>query len=282
MTETNTQTVQTDPWYTDADLTAAGFTGEQAASELKGYLENRGWAAAKPHEVALHAIKAHREAEKHLGVPPALILRMPKDASDTQAWAELKTKLGVPADGKYDFSAVKFKDDSPIDDAFAAKISPLLQNALVPKDRAADVVKGIVAMMDEATDGSKAEYDAKVAVEKDTLRSNWGPRFNANMTIAQNTAAKLGVTPAQVEALEKAVGYAGVMDMFLSIGQKTGEDTFVRSLVPTNDGIMTRDQAKSALAEKVRDTAWAAKLEARDAQTMREFDSLTRLATNAE
>lgn len=269
------------PWYTGSDLGTAGFSGDNAASELKGYLENRGWAALKPHEVALHAIKSHREAERHLGVPPAQILRLPRDAGDTAAWTELRSKLGVPADGKYDtLTGLKFKDGTDVGEQFTTDLAKILHQADVRKDVASTAAKSVIEMMDRASENAKVEYETKIAAEKDALTQNWGNRYNQNMTIVQNTAAKLGISKEQINAMEKMVGFKDVHEVLLKIGQTIGEDQFVSNLVGGNrEANLTIDQARESLAMKMADENWVKRLEARDATVLKEFDTLSRLVT---
>jgi hypothetical protein len=86
------------------------------------------------------------------------------------------------------------------------------------------------------------------------------------------------VKPEEVGALEKQVGYARVMEMFRNIGVRMGEDKFVSGSTGTGPGgVMSREQAAATLAEKMNDNMWAARLNARDATAMMEFNNLTRL-----
>lgn len=275
-TTTTPTTTETPPWFA-----GPGYTDlpDDQRTELTGYLKNRGWDASDARTAALGAIKAHREAEKLIGVPADKIIRVPKDAADAAAWADVRTKLGVPKEAKeYDFTNVKFKDGSALDDAFTQTISRALLDANVAKDKAPSVAQAIVKFMEDAETTDTGEAAAKLALEKDTLQANWGNKFNANMIVAQNAAKTLGVTPEQVAALEQVIGYASVMEMFRNIGARTGEDTFVRSSSPhSGGGPMTREEATATLAERKNDKAWVQKFENGDAAALREFDNLTRM-----
>jgi hypothetical protein len=272
-------------WFEGADPAAAGFTytdeasKQNAITEFKGYLQNRGYDKLDPKVVAFGAIKAHRAAEQHLGIPPDQIVRMPKDANDQAGWAALRTRLGVPADGKYDFSAVKFADGTALDEPFTQALGKALADANVSKDRAAGVAASVVKFMETAETENAAKYQVQVAEEKAKLSQNWGSKAAVNLVVAQNAIKALGVDPKQVASLESAIGYAGVMEMFRNIGARIGEDRFVTSGTSGNPGPMTKEQASATLKERMADVQWITKLQNGDFAVRQEFDNLTRVKT---
>lgn len=254
------------PWYDGAD------------DDTKGYLQNRGWDKVDAKTAAFNAAKAHREAEKLLGIPADKIVRLPKDANDVEGTAAFRAKLGVPADPKdYDFSKVKFADGTEIGTAFKDTLSAALSKANVSKDGAPDIASAVVKFMETAETTNAGESAAKLAIAKDALKANWGNNFNANMIVAQNAFKALGMPVEAAQALEATAGYDKVMEMFRNIGARIGEDTFVRSTAPGQTGSMSKEQATAALNEKLNDSLWADKLSKGDTATAREFDTLTRL-----
>src|SRR5437879_5504237 len=79
-----------------------------ADAETLGHIQNRGWQDKPANEVALAAIKAHREAEKLIGVPADQLLRLPVSTADAEAWKPVWQKLGAPVDAAgYDFTPIK-------------------------------------------------------------------------------------------------------------------------------------------------------------------------------
>lgn len=256
--------------------TANWFEGADA--ETVGYFQNRGWDKMTPANAALEASKAHRAAEKLIGAPANELLRMPKDAADAEGWQRFNDRIGVPKEAKeYDFSGVKFKDGSDLDAPFIEAITPALQKAHVAKGDAAEVIKAVVQFMDQAEGSTVAEQDAALQAERQALSMKWGANAPTNLLIAKQTVNALGVTPEQVAALEKVVGYSKVMDMMHTIGVRIGEDKFVTNNAPGGNGALSADQATAALAEKQADSGWVAKLMAGDAATLKEFDQLTQI-----
>jgi len=259
------------PWFDGAD------------AETVGYLQNRGWDKAEPKVVALSAVKAHREAEKLIGAPADKIVRLPKDGNDAAGITELRTKLGVPADAKgYDFSAVKNADGSALDAKLTEALGTTFHANGVPKDAAPSIARDITKYLAATTADTAAKTEQAIAQEKDALKANWGNNFNTNMLVARQAAATLGFEPEVIAALEKSSSYSKVMEMFRNIGSRIGEDTFVRSRAPGSNGVMTSEQAKATLAERKADRVWVDKLQAGDAVTRQEFDTLTRMISAAK
>ena len=270
------------PWFEGLDPTTAGFAGDNAAAEFRGYLANRGWDKSDVKTAALGAIKAHLAAEKHIGAPADQLIRLPKDANDAAGLANMRARLGVPADEKgYDFSAVKFKDGKGLDPNFSTRVAKALIEANVSKDRAPTVAQAVVQHMEEADATEAAETAAKLAQEKQTLQANWGAKYQANMLLAQRAFEALGgkeKAGAMIEALEKIAGYDRTMDFMRGIGANMKEDGFVQSIMSVHgDGPMTRDQAAETMRQRMTDQVWTAKLSSGDTATRREFDNLTRM-----
>jgi hypothetical protein len=262
-------TPATTPWY-----------GANADPTFVGHLQNRGWDKLEPSAAAVAAATAHREAEKLIGGRAEDRVVWPKDAADSDGWNRVNSKLGVPSDVKeYDFSGVKFSDGTAIDDELANTLRAELQKARVSKTDAPAFVKSLVAIVEKQETAAEADYQANLTQEREKLRINWGANVDPFLTIARNTATTLGVTPEQVDALEKQIGYAAVMEMFRNIGQKIGEDQFVTS---NNGGggkpqPMTFEQASFELDRLTNDATFYAKLAAGDTASVKQFDNLTRL-----
>lgn len=255
-----------------ADPPATWFTGK-VDEETVGYLKNRGWDTKTGAEVALESIKAHREAERLLGAPAAELIRLPKDANDP-AWAGIYQRLGKPANaGEYDFSGVKHSDGAELDATLVAAAQQRAFDMNFTKQQAIDWMRGEIKSQETIATAKEGEQAAKLATEKDTLKTNWGANFEVNKLVARNAAVALGVKEADMDALENVVGYASVMEIFRNIGQRIGEDKFIVNPNKPN-AAMTRDQAVSQLAELKKDKAWTDKLLAGDTKVKREYDDI--------
>lgn len=269
-------------WFAGITPEAAGFSNADpnvAKAEFAGYMTNRGYDKKDAASAFADAMKAHREAEKHLGAPADQLLRMPKDANDAEGNARLAARLGVPADGKYDFANVKLAGDKPLPTSLTDALAPALASARVGKDAAPEVAKAVAKYLDSQEGAAAADKAAALAADREALKINWGSNVEANLLVAKGAATALGITPEQIAALEGVVGYGKVMEMFRNIGSKIGEDTFVKNAAPGGTGVMSGEQAEATLTEKLRDNDWATKLSAGDTTVQKEFNSLTTLVT---
>lgn len=239
--------VANSPWHVGLD------------SETLGHIQNRGWDKLEPKDAAAAAVKAHREAEKLMGVPADKLLRMP-DPTDAAAVKSFWQRLGAPATAEeYKFDSLKFADEKPASPEFQAFARRLASENNLPADVATNIAKGMVGYLDQSTATEVAEKAAALTTEKATLAANWGANKDANLFVAQQAAAKLGVSPEAITALEGVVGYAATMEMFRKIGAATGEDTFIGNPNPAIPGVMTRDQAVARKAELMADADWVKK-----------------------
>ena len=260
---TGTTAATESPWYTGADPV------------LVGHLQNRGWDKLDPKAAAIEAAKAHSEAERYVGVPAAQIARIPTDPKDAAGWAALRQKLGAPADATgYDFSTVKKADGTEIDAAFADNLRKTAFERGLSKDDAAVVADSLTKYLDQSASAREQERLAQVETERTELRKDWGPNYDALLFVAKNAAAKLGVSPEAVAALEGQVGYKAVMQLFQKVGTALGEDKFITSQAPGGNGVLTREQALAKVAELKADQGFVNRYLSGDVAAAREMSGL--------
>jgi len=259
---TPTPAPSNDPWYQGFD------------ADTIGYLQNRGLDRKTPTEAIQATIKAHRDAEKFVGVPTDQLVRMPKDAADEAAWNNLYSKLGKPADAKeYDFTAVKFSDGTVPDDNFTNLMRETAYKISLPKDKALEMTQAFAKYLDTAKVNESADITARLTEEKKALANNWGPNMEANLFVAKAGAQTLGLTPQDVSALEGVVGYAKVMEAMRRVGVLNKEDRFVNSESNPN-AVMTKEQAVARMTELMSDKGFSEKLIKGDAEAGRQWKAL--------
>jgi hypothetical protein len=257
----------TAPWYQGVD---------GVDSEMVGHWTNAGWHTKSAAEVAREATKAWKAAEKHVGVPADQILRIPKDPSDESGWKAVHTRLGAPNDAKeYDFSSVKFSDGSALEEGFVEAMRAKAFSLHLPKDAAVSMAQEVAKYLDSTKTSEKTELAGKLAAEKSALAKNWGPNFEANKFVATRAVQALGLEPEVVNTLEGVVGYAKVMEMFRSIGERIGEHKFVTSQAPGAPGVMTRDQAVARKQDLMSDSVWSKSYMEGDKAKQREMLALS-------
>lgn len=233
-----------EPWHTGLD------------EALVGHVQTKGWDKLTPAEAAREAAKAHREAQSFIGAPAESLVRLPKDAADQAGWTTFRAKLGIPADpSAYKFDGVNGADGKPIAEDFAGFARNLAHKLDLTPERAVSLANEIVKRDADAASSALATKTAALEGERAALKQNWGPNFEANQFIAKQGAARLGVAPEEVAALESVVGYNRVMEMFRKIGVSSGEAAFIGGDGP-NPNVMTREQAVNKKAELMADADW--------------------------
>lgn len=230
-----------------------------ASPEILGHLQNHGWADKPANEVALAAVEAHRQAAKLIGVPPDQVVRLPQGGAQDPAWKAVWQRLGAPADAAgYDLSAVKFTDGEGLSPEFADFFRAAAANLNLPQAAAVGLAGEFAKFLEGQDVRESTEKDGILAQQKSKLAANWGSNFEANKFVAGQAARALGVTGDEVQALEKQIGYDRVMDLFLRIGQSTGEAKYVQG-GPGGDNQgrnMTREQAIARKGDLMKDMGW--------------------------
>ena len=260
------------PWYTTAG----------ADAEAIGHWQNLGLAEKTPAEVAIAMTKAHREAQKFIGIPADQIARIPKADAPEADQAAFWQRLGAGKEAKdYDFANVKDAAGNPIDPALADKLRAAALASRTPKAQAEALAKAVLDHTSAAGIETAAQRAAALLTEQTALKTNWGANYDANMVVAKAAAAALGVTPEIVAKLEEQVGYSKVMDMFRNIGSKIGEDKFVLS--PTGTGkLMTKEGAVAERKNLMNDQAFRERILAGDTAATRQMRELNVLITGGD
>ena len=249
--------------------------------ETVGHWQNRGWDVSDPVKVSTAVTKAWRDAEAATqalhGVPADRILKMPAPG-DEAATKAFHQRLGAPAAPEgYDFSGVKFKDGTDLEPTFTTPLAQTFHKLGVSKDAASEVVRQVVNWVEGVDASESAETTAKVQAEQQALKNNWGQNFDNNRFVARTAAGKLGVTPAELDALDGQIGHARVMEMFRQIGEQMGEAKFTGGGPGGGPQPMTQEQAVARIADLKRDSAWVTKFLAGDTAARNEMTSLQRM-----
>ena len=281
MTDTPTPTPAPTPTPTPAPSPSAPWFEGKLDAELIGHIENKGWKKDDPIDVAINATKQARELQKHFGVPPDQLLKLPAKPDDEAGWKAVRERLGAPKEAKdYDFSGVKHADGKDVDTALADAVRGALYKAGMPKDAAPEVLKAAVKTLDDQNSARATERAARLQTERGDLQKEWGSNWEFNrLTAMQGAKRATGGDDAAagglIEAMQDKIGYKATMEFWRKIGSGTSEDTFVDTASGGNP--TTRNGATARLAELKGDKEWAGRLLKGDAAAKREFDGLMQL-----
>ena len=225
-------------------------------AETVGLWTNKGYDVNDPVAVATGLTKAYNEAQKFVGAPANELLRIPKPEDEAGRRA-MWQRLGAPDTPEgYDFAAIKFADGTGLDQGFVDIMRQTAASYGLTKDAASAVAQNVVKFMEGQEAAESADSTAAMALAKQALAKDWGPNYDRNLFIAKSAANALGVTPEQVAALESQIGYTQVMQMFHTIGIKTGEARYVDGGNTGGNAVLTAGQAQARVAELKSDAAW--------------------------
>jgi hypothetical protein len=248
-------------------------------NETLGWWQNKGLELGNPKEFALHLTEQYRAAERHIGVPPDQLLRLPQANASEADRKAFWQKLGVPAEARdYDFSAVRFADGTELNQVFADGMRSAFAQANVSKDKAASIMNAIVKFEEGKEAAEAATFAANLEAERAKLNVNWGSNKDFNLLTAMNGARRLGITDEQVNALRSTLGEYQTMEMFRRIGAATTEDTFVEGSQATG-APTTLAAAEAEMARLQQDDAWVKRLLAGEVEARRQFEGLTQQIT---
>lgn len=243
-------------------------------AEVKGYAETQGWTALEAPAAFARAVEIARANQAVAGIDAARIAVLPKDAADVEGIAAYRAKVGVPNDvNGYDLTALKIGEA----DAPAALVDWTKATALalgLPKDQAAALAAAVAARDTATATETETVRQAKLVAEVQKLDQDWGANKEANLFVARQAAAKLGITPEAIQALEGQIGYAAVMQAMLNVGSKIGEDKWVANPNPAIPGVMSVSQAISQKTDLLKDAAFGARALAGDAAAVRQLAAL--------
>jgi len=283
MADGSTTTTTTSPPPPPPPPATPWYEGKLDAEAL-GHIENKGWKKDDPVDVAINATKQARELQRHFGVPPDQLLKLPKDTTDEAGWKAVRERLGMPKEAKdYDFTGVKRADGSDLDTAFADTLRAALHKAGTAKDAAPEIAKAVVKNLDDQAAAANTERAAKITAERADLLKEWGTNFEFNrlqaMQGAKRAAGSDEAAAKLIDAMQNQIGYKATMEFWRKIGAGTTEDTFVDTNTGANP--TTRNGAVARLAELQADKAWTERYLKGDAAARREMDSLMTLIHGA-
>jgi len=257
---TPTPTPTPDAWHAGID------------AEFIGHAQNKGWKLDDPKEAFVAATKQARELERHFGVPPDRIVKLPAADAKPEDMRAYYERIGAPKEAKdYDLSAVK-------DPAIAESLRATMYERGVPKDAASAVAASVAKALESKATSESTVNVQKLQEQKDALRANWGDKYDYNHLQAIEGARRLGIAPDAVKALEGVIGFDKVMDAMRKIGVGTKEDTFVERGAggPAGD-VTTREGAVARKQELMADTGWTQRYLAGGAAEAREMTRINTL-----
>lgn len=225
------------------------------------YITTKGWKSPTD----LH--QSYVNLEKLTGVGPDKLIKLPTN-DDPNAWNEVYTKLGRPADAKGYQLPVPEGDNGE----FAKTAAGWFHEAGLPQSMANKLTEKWNAHNATTMQAEQARIQQTQAAEVESLKVAWGANYQANEAIVQRAAETFGMNQQQLEALRNTMGPKAAMEFMHKIGSKIGvDDKFVNGNTPPNGfQTLTPEQAQAKIQANSRDRAFAERFSSKDPKVRQE------------
>lgn len=262
---TITTTTTATPWFSTL------------SEEDRGYLANRGLDKKTAVEAAAETIKAHREAERKLGLPADQVVRFPKDAADP-GWNDVYQRLGAPKDKTgYTLDDVKFKDGAPASNEYKEWVRGIADELHLPVAAAQTIAQRFISYAEDDQAASAAELASARATAEVDLRRSWGGEYEKNMFLATKGAEQLGLTKDMIDAVATQIGVVKAMSEFVTLGSRMAEPAFHGGAGGgANTPALTREQAIDKKATLIADRQFMARA-AQDTDVLKQLLDLDKI-----
>ncbi len=185
--------------------------------DLKGYVQNKGF------KDPASALESYRNLEKLMGAPKERLLKLPEKAEDP-AWSEIWGKLGRPEKPEeYNIPMPEGGGDKE----FAEWAKGTFHKLGISKAQAETLVKEWNGFSGNQSKAAQDAATAKNVSDDKALKAEWGQAYEQHTNLAKRAVKEFGVDGETIDKLEKALGFAGVMKHFHSVGSKLGEAAYV-------------------------------------------------------
>lgn len=243
---------------------------EGASEDVSAFVQNKKW------QSPLDMAESYRNLEKYVGAPAEKIAHIPDFAKGEKAELDaFYAKAGRPADP----SGYTIPVPEGVPDTFAKEAANWFHEAGLNPMQAKLLAEKFNGHSQASQEAMQAQYQESVVAQEAGLRREWGSAFDQNVQAAKAATAQLGLKNEQIDALEKTLGFDGLLKMMASIGGKIGEDNFISPESQGQSfGAMTPAQAQSRLASLQQDKTWVTKYLNGNAEAKAEMERLQRFA----
>lgn len=237
---------------------------------LQEYVSKKGFKNSKA------VLESYINLEKLRGVPEDRLLKLP-ESSDDPRWKEVYQKLGAPENAEgYEFSDIETDEAK----GFAEWASKNFHELNITKSQAQGLVKRYENLIKESQAEQEQLYNKTVEQQEVELKKDWGAAFHQNIAKVRQTAKDLNIPGEAIDAMEKTMGYDGVMKFIHSLSTKIGESDFVGGDQAVNPNAkLTPDQAKAKIDALKKDKSFVDKYLSGDMEARQEMSRLHKFLT---
>lgn len=240
--------------------------------ETRGYISQKGFKSAEA------LAESYRNLETKLSSRPpedrTLVLPEKMEGADARAVWE---RLGAPKEAKgYEITRDEKSDKGFVDWAESA----FHQNNLT-KGQAQGLAKAYNDMM-QSQSQARAEMVKNAIAQADVkLQTEWGANYEKNLNIAKQGAKILGLDAKTLDTMESIQGREALFKTLQKIGLSVGESNFVDGQAGAQT-TTTPEQAQTRIRELMQDAKFVKKVNRGDAEALKTWNDLNRLASPGE
>lgn len=203
--------------------------------EHKEWLTTKGALVDDPLEALDKAVKAGHGAEKFLGRKPETLMTKPAEGQALPDWMRANAALfGLPeSPDKYEITKPELAEGVEWDEALEAEARKIAHEHGIPAPALQAVVGLYAKSLGEKVSGINDQLAAAKTEMMTQLERDWGAQTPARIAqarlAAQSVMAKAGLSAdgqrEVLSVLAEKTGDAGVMRLFATLAEMSGEDT---------------------------------------------------------
>ena len=238
--------------------------------EVRGVIQTKGWKSPAD------AIGSYMNLEKLMGADKAgRGVVLPKDDAPAEEWAQFYQRLGRPE------SVDGYKLPLPDGDtgAFAKTAAQWFHEAGLTTKQAETLAAKWNEFSSSTMEQQEAQFSQQSALDMQDLQKTWGDKFEANAELARRARREAGLSDAEGQAIERALGLKKAAEVFAFLGKQ-----FAESPMKGGEGATagrfggTPEDAKARIAALKSDKEWTAKYLNGDVEARSEFERLHKIA----
>lgn len=239
--------------------------------DTKNFVSERGFKDAQS------VVDSFRNLEKLRGVRDDQLLKIP-DAEDSPQWNDVYTRLGKPnSPEEYGLQASEGDESGFIDWA-----KQTFHDLNLTTHQAQTLVEKYNEFNQTNATQSDEAYAEIVQTQEASLKKEWGSAYHQNIANAQAAAKAFDIQGEAIDAMEKSMGFDGLMKFLNNIGTKIGEAAFHSGEPAGRFGsdadILTPSQAKAKIGALKRDSSFTEKYIAGDTGARDRMQRLHKMA----
>lgn len=233
----------------------------------------RAWVTTKGYKDPGALANSALNLEKLLGAPRERLLQLPGD-DKPESWQPVWQKLGVPEKPE------GYKLPVPQGDKgeFAKTAANWFHKHNVPAKAAEGIAAEWNGFVAAQVKSQQDAFETAGAASATKLKTEWGDAHEQNMQVAKEAVKAFGFSEAEIDALQRVVGYDGVMKRMHALGTKIGEAPFAEGGRPPAGGKLAPAQAQGEIQRLRGDPDFVKRWNAGESEARNELKRLNEMA----